>query len=297
MSEFLADPEGQFSRNYNRAPFMFPHGLKNHELFELSSLVELARRMPDHRDTYWSNGKVDVADKWEASPDGRLSLVDTIAHIADNNSLVLLKHAEQDPVYGPVFRDFLAKVIELSGDEMRREVLIGEVLILISSPNRLTPYHMDGETNFLVQVVGDKTLSVFDQTDRTLVSEEDRERYHAGDISSIAYRESRQSEANVYELRAGAGVHIPVFAPHWVRNHDNVSVALSVNYELRSVRREERICKLNSRLRKAGFAPAAPGISPWRDAAKLAAANALIAAHRFATRKSAPYPVWTPSSV
>jgi hypothetical protein len=298
MSEILADSEGQFQGNYNRASFMFRHGLKGHALFELGSLVELARRMPDHRETYWSNGEVDVADRWETSRDARLSPEDTIAHIADNHSLVILKHTEQDPVYGPLFQDFLAKVIDLSGEEMRREVAVGEVLILISSPNRLTPYHVDAECNFLVQVVGDKTLSVFDQTDRTLVSDDVVERYHAGDFSSAGYQEDRQSEAKVYDLRAGSGVHIPVFAPHWVRNHDNISVALSVNYELHPIRRQERICKLNSRLRKMGFAPPPPGISPWRDGIKLAAASSLIAAHRQLNRKSSEaYPVWTPSSL
>ena len=50
MQELLTDPDGQFSRNYNRTPFQFPHGLKGLPLFELPSLVELAKRMPDHRD-------------------------------------------------------------------------------------------------------------------------------------------------------------------------------------------------------------------------------------------------------
>ena len=39
---------------------------------------------------------------------------------------------------------------------MRTDVTIGEVLILVSSPGRITPYHMDSETNFLLQVTGSK---------------------------------------------------------------------------------------------------------------------------------------------
>jgi hypothetical protein len=227
----LTDPDGQFARNYNRRHFQFPHGLKGHPLFELSSLVDLARR-PFHHEPFWSNGKVSVTDSWGANGEARLTLVDTIANIGDNDSLVVLKHVEQDPVYGPVLQDLLARVIELSGKQMRQDVLLGEAIILISSPNRVTSYHMDAECNFLLQVAGNKSLWVYDHTDPTLVSHEAREQYHMGNQNSIAYQESRQSEAAVYELHAGNGVHIPVFAPHWVRNHDNISVALSVNYEL-----------------------------------------------------------------
>jgi hypothetical protein len=292
----LTDPDGQFARNYNRHHFQFSHGLKDHPFFELSSLVALARRMPDHRDTYWSNGKAEVTDRWDVSRDGRLSLEDTITHIADNNSLVLLKHTEQDPVYGPVFKEFLAKVVDYSGDQVRRDVAVGEILILISSPKRITPYHMDGECNFVVQVVGNKTLSVFDQTDRTLVSDEAIEQCHTGEMNSIVYDKDRQSEATIYELNAGTGVHIPLYAPHWVRNHDNISVALSVTYELFSIQRKTRICRLNYMLRKAGLTPAPAGLSPWRDRVKLAAADSLIAARDLVKSKPAPaYPTWTPS--
>src|SRR5262249_22521986 len=162
-------------------------------------------------------------------------------------------HTEQDPVHGPVLREFLARVIDLAGEQMRSDVTIGETLILISSPNRVTPYHMDGETNFLVQVRGDKWFYVFDQDDRTLISDEERERYFAGNISSAVYKKERQKDAVAYDLHAGQGIHVPTGAPHWVQNRDNVSVAISVNYELRSVDRLTKIYRMNQRLRKLGI--------------------------------------------
>jgi hypothetical protein len=180
---------------------------------------------------------------------------------------------------------------------MRQDVLLGEAIILISSPNRVTSYHMDAECNFLLQVAGNKSLWVYDHTDPTLVSHEAREQYHMGNQNSIAYQESRQSEAAVYELHAGNGVHIPIFAPHWVRNHDNISVALSVNYELISTLSQKRIYQINRLLRKLGIAPAAPGESPWRDRVKHAAACSLIAARNLIrSRPASAYPVWTPPS-
>ncbi|MGH9678160.1 MAG: hypothetical protein ACRD36_13735 [Candidatus Acidiferrum sp.] len=256
-------------------------------------MVELARR-PFHREAYWSNGKVNPNDPWGINGDARLSLVDTIANIGDDNSLVILKHVEQDPVYGPVLQEILARIVAFSGEQMRQEVMVGEVLILIASPNRLTSYHMDAECNFLLQVAGSKTLWVYDHTDPTLVSHEEREQFHMGNINSIVYDERRQCEAATYELHAGRGVHIPVFAPHWARNHDNISVALSVNYLLRPVLIQQRIYRVNSVLRKLGVAPAAPGVSDWRDRLKLAAAKGLSAARGLVRRKRT-HPVWIPS--
>jgi hypothetical protein len=292
----LTDPQGLFSRNYNRKTFSFPHGLASSPLFDLDNLLELAKRMADHPDTYWSNGKVAIGNSWEAGTGGRMSLQDTVAHIADNDSIVILKHTEQDPVYAPLLQDFLGRVIDLCGEQMRTDVIVGETLILISSPHRVTPYHMDGETNFLVQVRGDKWFYVFDHEDRTLVTHEDRERYFCGDISSATYRKEKQETAVTYDLKAGYGIHVPVAAPHWVQNRDEVSVAISVNYELHSVERTAKIHRINRRLRRLGLNPTVPGQSALRDRLKLAAAGALAGIRSIyrSSRASRAYDVWTP---
>lgn len=292
----LADPEGAFARNYNRKTFCFAHGLAGHPLFELDSLIELSRRMPDHRDTYWSNGKVKIDNGWSAGTTVRASLQDTIANIATNDSMVILKHTEQDPVHGPVLQEFLGRVVQLAGEQMRCDVTIGETLILISSPNRLTPYHMDAETNFLVQVRGAKWFHVFDQDDPATVTDFEREQYFAGDISSAVYKEDRQQQAVTYDLQAGYGVHVPVCAPHWVQNRNDVSVAISVNYELRSVERLKRIYRVNHRLRRLGIAPRPPGKSALTDGVKLLTGTALSSLRSLARfRRGEPQiAVWSP---
>jgi hypothetical protein len=73
------------------------------------------------------------------------------------------------------------------------------------------------------------------------------------------------------------GVRIPVFAPHWARNHDNISVAVAVVFRLRSVSNQAKIYRVNRMLRKMGAGPAPPGVSPWRDRLRLAAADAYYA--------------------
>jgi hypothetical protein len=292
----VSDPEGKFRQNYNRENFMFKHELSGNPLFELESLVELTKRMPDHGEHYWSNGPVAVSNTWSDGTIGRQSLQDTITNIEHNNSIVILKHTEQDEIFAPVLQSVLATMIELSGAEMRDDVTIGEVLILVSSPNRITPYHMDAETNFLLQITGDKWFHIFSHTDRTLVTEQEREDFFAVSRNCAVYRPERQHECNRYDLHAGYGVHVPPCSPHWVQNRDNISVALSVNYELRSMDRLEKLYKFNHRLRQLGLKPAAPAVSSWRDRMKLAASDGVAAVKSVSRRRPAapPWAVWTP---
>jgi hypothetical protein len=296
----INDPQGLFARNYNRVNFMFPHELAGHAMWELPNLIALSRRMPDHRDTYWSNGRIAVGNNWEYKQDEKLSLDETIVNIEHNNSMVMLKHTEQDPEYGPVLQQILARIVELAGEQMRCDVTVGEVLILISSPERITPYHMDGETNFLLQVAGDKQFYVFDHTDRTLVTDLELERFYSVSMVLATYRPERQKDATAYDLRAGYGIHVPVNAPHWVQNHANVSVALSVTYELRSVDRLSELHRFNRKLRAVGLSPSVPGASLWRDELKLAVAKGLRTAARTVRKRpqvARPYAVWTPPAV
>jgi len=277
-----------FGAHYNRASFLFSHALHRNPLFELPQLRDLAaRRPPEPQYAYWSNGHVGVAQRWDAQVAPRRSLAETLAHIEDNNSLVLLKHVERDTLLGPSIREICAQVIGLCGTCMREDVLEARGTLLIASPGRLTSYHLDADVNFLFQIAGDKWLSVFDQKDRTLTSHEELERYYDGDANGAVFKEGRQPEARLYDLRPGLGVHIPSMAPHWAQNRERPSVALSINFDLRSVSRLGRIYHFNCKLRRHGIRPRPPGASAWRDSLKLAALSGLGAAQRL--MKRGPY--------
>ena len=47
--------------------------------------------------------------------------------------------------------------------------------IFVTSPGRITPYHMDGETNFLAQIHGTKLVYIYDGNDKAVLSDEDME--------------------------------------------------------------------------------------------------------------------------
>ncbi|MGH6812923.1 MAG: hypothetical protein ACREDM_11480 [Methylocella sp.] len=255
---YLYDPGGKFERDWNRASFSFTHKLAGHPLFELESLVALTRRMPKCADfAYWSNGMEGPGNHWGARGKS-VSLQDTIAGITDNNSLVLIKHSWQDEVFGPVLQSCLSEAVELCGARMRNDVILGNATILIASPNRVTPYHFDGDCNFLAQITGNKKLHVFNGTDRTLLTQIELERFCAGDINSARYRPDREKDAAVYDLGPGDGVHIPYRAPHWAQNGGNISVALSMNYELRSEDRNSDLYRVLYWARRAGRNPPGP---------------------------------------
>jgi hypothetical protein len=275
---FLDNPAGKFHRYWNRASFFFTHKLAGHPLFELDSLVELSRRMPKCEEfAYWSNATQGVENHWRARSDN-LSLQDTIAGIRDNNALVLIKHAWQDEVYGPVLQSCLSEAMKHCGTGMRYDVIRGDATILIASPNRVIPYHFDWNCTFLMQITGNEKLHVFNGMDRTLLTQMELERFCAGDINSAIYQPAREKDAAVYGLEPGDGVHIPSCAPQWAQNGDNISVALSLNFELRSETRKADLCRIQHWARGVGLKPPAlerAGMV-WQTAAlALAAASEL----------------------
>jgi hypothetical protein len=302
--EALLPRSADYESKFNRMDFSFDHGLAYHPLFEPQALLELAARIPKYTDfVYWQNGRVKVDDKWDANPGERLSLEETIRDIANNDSLVILKHAEQDPVYGPVLQEILQRIFSFTSPSSQNDIVMGESLIFINSPRRTTAYHLDLESNFLLQIRGEKFCHVHSCTDRSITTHEELENHCSGDMNGAIFKPERQGDAHSYHLTPGHGVHFPSTAPHWVENGEDVSVSININFDLTSTHsRMKRIYRLNRRMRKLGLEPAAPGASPLRDAVKEHASVGVTALVDLIRRKSrvrpdaaaAAYPQWRP---
>jgi hypothetical protein len=294
-----------FSANFNKTDFLFDHGLAHHPLFSLPGLLELARRIPKYQDfVYWQNGKAKVTEKWDSNPGKRLSLEETIEGIAHNDSLVILKHAEQDSVYGPVLQEILQRIFSFTSPSVQPDIVLGESLIFINSPRRVTAYHLDLESNFLLQVAGEKFIHVHDCADRVTTTHQELENHCSGNQNGAIFKPARQNLAHYYHLTPGHGVHFPSTAPHWVENGADVSVSININFDLTSIhRRLKRIYSVNRVIRRLGMQPAAPGHSPLRDAIKERASGPLGMLLDIMHRKSASqpdsgpksYPTWRPA--
>jgi hypothetical protein len=260
----MLDQRPRFVERYNQSCFPFDHRLHEHPIFDLPNLVEFSRRLPE---SYWSTDTSNVDSGW-GDRSQRRSLPDTIATMGESNSLALLKGLEKDPEFAPLYDGVLREIGEYVGDVLRADVSIGRATLIVSSPGRVTPYHIDAETNFLLQLRGAKIVNVFDGADRTLLTDAELEAFYGGDVNAAKYKPERQGDAAVFDFHPGMGVHIPLHAPHWTRNGDTVSVSLSVNCSLRSNTKTAQIYRLNHLLRRSGLRPQPPGRSPWQDRVK-----------------------------
>jgi hypothetical protein len=301
----LLPDSGEFRTKFNRHDFLFDHGLGHHPLFQLSALRELAQRIPKYKDfVYWQNGKVAVNDKWGTNPAKRLSLDETIEGIAHNDSLVILKHAEQDPIFGALLQEILQRIWSFTSPSAQADIVLGESLIFLNSPRRKTAYHMDLESNFLLQIAGVKHVRVFDCTDRTLTSHVELENHCRGDHNAAIYKPERDVDAHYYYLTPGHGVHFPSIGPHWVQNGDDVSISININFDLISVhQRMKHIYRMNRLMRRFGIDPLGPGTSRVRDRLKETLSRGITAVQQTLKRRASPtedlegesYPVWRPN--
>ena len=275
MSALLELDARAMREEFDRRPFALRHRLCAHPLFALPRLLELARSLPPACIEY-NAGDLPVGQDPLATPRNGLSAEQTLRRIAQCRSWLVLKNIERDAAYAGLLGDCLA---ELRAPDMR----LAQGFVFVSSPGAVTPFHIDPEHNFLLQVGGRKTIHVFDPADRVVLPEEELERYYAGAHRNQRWREDWRPRARAFALEPGDGVHVPVTAPHWVQNGDAVSVSFSVTFRSRASERRAQVYAMNARLRRRaarrGQAAGAPAAAA-RGAAVRAARYALAQARQ-----------------
>lgn len=273
--------EETFRTHFNRKPFLFRHHLSDHPLFKLTRLAELAKTLPPSIVEY-NAGKIPVSlPDWENTPYTGLSAEETVRRIEECGSWLVLKRAEAAPDCLQALNDVLDEIEPLS-EEIDPGMCEREGAIFVTSPGSVTPYHMDHEINFLLQIRGSKTVSVFSASDREVLSELELERHFSGPAihRNMAFHERYQKRATVFELKAGYGLHIPTTDPHWIKNGDGVSISFSAAFKTRASLHRGAVYKLNGQLRKVGIKPAPYGKGALRDAVKYQAARVVGRARR-----------------
>ena len=71
--------------------------------------------------------------------------------------------------------------------------------------------------------------------------------------------------------------HVPCMAPHWARNGEQVSIAMSCCFDLASMQRLGLVYKTNHRLRSLGIRPRSPRDEIWSNGAKVLGARTVAA--------------------
>jgi len=271
------DPQ-RFQERFDRQPFLVRHRLHDHPLFSLPRLIELARALPEDRVEY-NAGDVPVSLDPTRTPRTGLSIDETIRRIEECRSWMVFKNVERDPAYAALLDTCLDQVREHSESAwpgMGRR----EGFIFVSSPGSVTPYHMDPEHNFLLQIRGQKQVSLFDGEDRELLTERALEKFYARGHRNLAFADANQQKAQVFSLASGDGLYFPVTWPHWVKNGSEVSVSFSITFRTASSDRREVLYRVNERLRRVGIHLPPVGHSELVDGAKYQAFRTLARAHR-----------------
>jgi len=273
----LLDFEGsEFRTKFPDLGFKIRHELCSRPEFQLDRLAELAQRLPHDLVEYYA-GDVSVGQRSKEYPKNGLSVVETVRRIEECGSWMVMKSVHVDPEYNQILRGLLdewyrqidSRQLEALRGGMHRE----HAFIFISSPNSVTPYHVDDEHNFLLQIRGSKQVSMWDPKDRAVVSEAEVESqlqfWHDPDYERyIPYQDEFQKRATVFSLQPGEGLHFPLAAPHWVKNGPEISISFSITFRSELSERLARIYYINRRIRRRGLEPVPPLQSPWRDALK-----------------------------
>ncbi len=255
-----------FRTHFPQRPFLVNHNLAGHPLFAVPRLLELAKALPKSCVEY-NEGRISANMGGQLSPQTGLSAEETIRRIQEAHSWMVLKFVENDPEYRALLDQCLNQIRELS-EPVVPGMCNREAFIFLTSPDSVTPFHVDPEHNFLLQIRGQKQVSIFDADDTAIVTEADIERGLFGKNRNLIYKPEFQSRGQVFELTPGTGLHFPIAAPHWVKNGKDVSISFSITFRSRDSERRAAVRQFNSALRQRGFHPKPVGTSSVGDAVK-----------------------------
>lgn len=263
---------------YPARPGLLRHALAGDPRLSLDALARLAKRLPSSAVEYYPGDRFAAEGPVSGLSNG-LSPEETVRRIEECRSWMVLKNVGADPDYAALVDSCLEAlaphVAAATGAMFMR---VG--FIFVSSPDAVVPTHLDPEHNVLMQINGTKTVTVYE--DPRLVPDDHHEAYHAGagagfklDVTP-AYEAASQS----YRLSPGDALHIPLKAPHDVRNGPEPSISFSVTWRSEFSDRDARLRRANHAVRKAGGSPPAPGARPLRDNAVILCQKAVSTARR-----------------
>jgi hypothetical protein len=265
------------------------HDFQGHPLMQMPELARLARDlMPTRQCRFVKPGMTPSAafDHQPLDPAGR-DIDEVFRRIEEPGSWVALYNVETQPRYRAFLEEVTACVRPFIEREQPGMFSVGG-FIFISAPPSVTPFHIDRENNFWLQMKGRKSLHVWDPEDREVVAAADVDRFIVyGSLENVRLRDEHVERCTRFDVGPGEGVYFPSTSPHatrteasWVSPGDGVSVSIGVVFYTRHTRRMAYVHALNLFLRSLGLDPVHPGRSRWRDALKYPVGRTLVWARR-----------------
>lgn len=261
------------------------HDFDRHPMLQLPQLAELAKVLTTSGQCRFIAKGVTQDAAFEhqgADPSGR-AIDEVFRRIEEPGSSIALYNVETHPPYRQLLEEITATVRPLVDREEPGMFNVGG-FIFISAPPSVTPFHIDRENNFWLQIRGRKVMSVWDPTDTIAVSDVDREQFVVNaSLDNVRLKEGDRARCHEFDVGPGDGVYFPSTSPHmtrcepdWVRVGDGVSISIGVVFYTDVTRRHARLHVLNHLLRRFGLNPTAPGLNAGSDALKLPLANLLV---------------------
>jgi len=274
LLDFDSDEVGN---SYNRRPFIVRHRLAEHPLLAVESLFALCRRLPGdfvklRRGVIPGNAHFDTS--YERYRDG-LSLEETLEHFEALKAYICIYNPERDPLYRPLIEQLLAEIAAAIADT-DPVVTWFSTYIFVSTSGAVTPYHMDREMNFLLQVRGDKEVLLWDPADEEIMSEAEKDHLlSAFGAWRPTWKPSFEAKAMHFDLHPGLGVHHPFIAPHRVHTLAGLSVSLAFTFRTLKSDMATKAHSFNELMRRVGMSPHPIGENDAVDHAKAVASNAM----------------------
>lgn len=261
------------------------HDYNRHPRMQISALAELAEDLYKTGQCRFIRPGTTLTSAFDhngQAPDGR-TIQDVFRRIEEPGSWVALYNVETDPRY----RDFLNEVV--AGVKTLVEPDEGPIysvggFIFISAPPSVTPFHIDRENNFWLQIHGRKLMTVWDHRDRLAVPQPAVENFlvHGG-LDAPPPNAATIARGKVFDCGPGDGVYFPSTSPHatrsdpdWTRPGDRVSVSMGVVFYTERMRRIANMHAGNKLLRRLGLKPQEPGGSAMHDALSYSCGRGII---------------------
>ena len=254
------------------------HNFHRHPLLQLPELEQLARElMPLGQCRFVRPGLAQSSPFAHEShhPDGH-DITECFRRIEEPGSWIALYHVHHIARY----RALLDQILDTVRPMVEREQpgILGIMgFIFISAPPSVTPFHIDRENNFWLQLHGRKTLSVWNPEDRDAVPADAVEDFIVDrSLRRVRLKEEHRSRAHDFDSGPGDGVYFPSTSPHmanverdWVVPGNGITASIGITFYTRETRRVARIHQVNRFMRhQLRMQPSYPGTSALTDAIK-----------------------------
>jgi hypothetical protein len=253
------------------------HNFHQHPLFQVSELAALAKDLVPFGKCRFTRPGITQASSFthdSQHPDGR-SVEEVFQRIEEPGSWVALYNIEVIARY-QVLLCSIVDTMRASVEREQPDIFDVNGFVFISAPPSVTPFHIDRENNFWLQLHGRKTMNVWDHGDRVVVPADAVEDFIVGhSLRNVRLKEEFRPRSHQFETRPGDGVYFPSTSPHmtssdpaWTAPGDRVSISIGVTFYTSVTRSMARVHQVNWLLRRFGLSPAFPGDSPAADAIK-----------------------------